>query len=111
MLDKITTEELEKELEKRKAYAQKDDGFPHIFLYSKTNNEFDTELMPVPSPADLQLMPMMLRCRYNAQRDLRIFSIKLSAEDGRRLNEVIKDPSEHQRIFELIEKALVEFPI
>jgi len=113
-LDKITTEELQAELKRRKidkTISEDDVSFPHLFLYSKTLNEFDTELMLVPSPKELQLMPLMLRCRYNSHRDLRIYSIKLTEEDGRLFNEALKDESRQQEIFEKMEKALIELPI
>jgi hypothetical protein len=109
-LKKVTTEQLQKELRRRK--EEKEDSFPHLFLYSKVFNEFDTELMPVPTPKDLNILPMQLRCRYNSHRDLRLYSIRLTAEEGRRLNGVLNNKeADHDKTFQLIEKALVEVSI
>ena len=110
-LTELKTEDLEAELQRRAEEAESDDTFPHVFLYSKEFNQFETDLIPVRKEKDLNLLPMQLRCRYNQHRGLTIYSVKLSAKNGERISASLKDINEHKRIFETMKHALIQIRI
>ena len=100
-LSKITTADLIREIESRSNQEKEDElVYPHVFMYSHNDNEFESKLVPIKTIDEMQTInSMQLRARFNAHRSIEIYAIKMSIESGNSINETIFNDSDEE-IFE-----------
>ena len=97
-LSKITTEELLAELAYREHQFKTTEDelvIPWIFMYGFESNEFETKLIPIRQPKDLDVTGSLeLRARFNGHRKIEMFSVMMTDKEADTFNQVIFENDE-----------------
>jgi hypothetical protein len=105
-LKKYTISQLEKELAERLLEKEENETIPVVFGYSKRNFQFDTKLISINSVADIpKISNLMLRARFNAHREIRIFSFRINKNMIEEFNNQLFILEDEEEIFNKLPKS------